>query len=91
MAKARYRIRNWSEYNRSLVARGDVMLWFDEDVVNGCHDRSLAETGIGRFKAIFGPGLRSRRIERQIAEARTKCRVLNRLTQLGMPISVRVS
>ena len=34
MAKARYRIRNWTEYNRSLVARGDVMLWFDEGVVN---------------------------------------------------------
>ena len=24
IAKARYRIRNWSEYNRALVARGDV-------------------------------------------------------------------
>lgn len=28
----RYRIRNWSEYNRALVGRGDVTLWLDADV-----------------------------------------------------------
>ena len=28
--KARYRIRNWAEYNRALVARGGLTLWVDE-------------------------------------------------------------
>lgn len=58
---------------------------------SGYHDRSLAETGVGRFKVIFGQGLRSKAIERQVAEVRTKCRVLNRLTQLGMPRSERIA
>jgi len=56
----------------------------------GYHQRSLAETGIGRFKTIFGPGLKSRAMARQVAEARIKCRVMNRLTELGMPRSERL-
>lgn len=33
--KARYRVTNWREYNRALVARGAVTLWIDEAVVAG--------------------------------------------------------
>ena len=28
--KDKYRIRNWHEYNRSLVNRGSITFWFDE-------------------------------------------------------------
>ena len=28
-----YRLRNWSEYNRALAARGALTLWFDADVL----------------------------------------------------------
>jgi hypothetical protein len=28
--KKRYRVRNWNEYNRSLVNRGRITFWFDE-------------------------------------------------------------
>jgi hypothetical protein len=28
--KRQYRIRNWSEYNAALVARGSLTLWVDE-------------------------------------------------------------
>lgn len=28
-----YKIKNWSEYNESLVRRGDVTLWLEEDVI----------------------------------------------------------
>jgi len=31
----RYRIRNWPEYNRALVKRGELALWFDEEVIAG--------------------------------------------------------
>jgi IS5 family transposase len=31
--KARYRIRNWREYNEALVNRGQLTLWFDEEAV----------------------------------------------------------
>jgi hypothetical protein len=28
-----YRVRNWSEYNAGLVARGDVTMWIDASVL----------------------------------------------------------
>ena len=31
----RYRVRNWSDYNRALIARGRLTFWFDEDAVAG--------------------------------------------------------
>ena len=31
--KAKYRVTNWSEYDRGLVQRGDVRFWIDEAVV----------------------------------------------------------
>ena len=29
----RYRVRNWPDYNRALIARGSLTFWFDEDAV----------------------------------------------------------
>lgn len=34
-AKARYRVTNWRDYNRALVARGAITLWIDEEVLAG--------------------------------------------------------
>ncbi len=31
----RYRVRNWRNYNRALVARGRLTFWFDEDAIAG--------------------------------------------------------
>lgn len=31
--KTSYKVRNWREYNESLVRRGDITLWFDEDAL----------------------------------------------------------
>lgn len=55
------------------------------------HQRSLAETAVFRFKVIFGNTLSTRTVPRQMTEARIKCSALNRMTQLGMPDSYRVS
>ena len=35
MGKERYRIRNWSQYNKSLVQRGSITFWFSEEVAQG--------------------------------------------------------
>ena len=35
--KARYRLRNWSEYNRALVQRGSLTLWITEEVLQTWH------------------------------------------------------
>jgi hypothetical protein len=39
----KYRIKNWSEYNRSLVQRGSINLWFSEDAIQKWH--STEHTG----------------------------------------------
>ena len=31
--KHRYRVRNWSEYDRALVNRGSLTVWFDEESI----------------------------------------------------------
>ncbi len=33
--KAMYRVRNWAEYERGLVARGDVRVWISAEAIAG--------------------------------------------------------
>ena len=35
--RARYRIRNWREYEAGLKRRGDLTLWLDEAAIAGWH------------------------------------------------------
>src|SRR5918911_2035941 len=53
--------------------------------------RSLAETAVGRFKAIIGPRLRARGLPAQQGEAAIAVAVLNRMIRVAKPISVRVA
>ncbi len=55
------------------------------------HQRSLAETGVFRFKTIFTDRLQSRKQENQFQEMIIKCAALNRMTHLGMPDSYKVA
>lgn len=32
-AKNKYRVRNWSQYNKSLINRGSITFWFNEETV----------------------------------------------------------
>ena len=43
-----------------------------------------------RFKQLFGGRLWARVYATQRAEALVKCAVLNRMTQLGMPETIRI-
>jgi hypothetical protein len=43
-----------------------------------------------RYKTIIGRRLHARTLPNQKTEARIACRVLNRMTNLGMPISIRI-
>jgi len=36
--KQRYNIRNWADYNKALVKRGSLTLWFDEKAIAKWHD-----------------------------------------------------
>lgn len=31
--KTKYRVKNWSEYEQGLRARGDVTIWFSQDAI----------------------------------------------------------
>jgi len=59
-------------------------------VSSGCTRQSLAENAFSRFKVLFGGEFSSRKLSNQQVEASIKCVVLNRMTALGMPESVRV-
>lgn len=52
----------------------------------GYHIRSLIETTMFRCKKFFGAELKNRLLETQRTEVRLRCNILNRFTQLGMPL-----
>ena len=68
----RYRVRNWSDYNRALIARGRLTFWFDEDAVAAWRNadppqgpgapKVYSDTAIQRaliLKSVFHLSLRS--------------------------------
>ncbi len=55
----------------------------------GYNRRSLVETAMFRFKILIGSHLRSRNFESQKTEAKIGVAVINKMTNLGMPVSVR--
>ena len=59
-------------------------------VASGCTRQSLAENAVFRVKCIFGSRLRARRFDNQRVEGWIKCMVLNRMVNLGMPVSERM-
>jgi Transposase DDE domain len=56
----------------------------------GYGQRSLVETAMFRYKTLIGPTLRARQFAAQQVEARVACSVINRMTELGRPISQRI-
>jgi transposase len=71
----------------AMIAQHGRMGWQRR---SGYNRRSLAETAVYRYKAIIGRRLHARTLPSQRTEAKIGCDVLNRMTGLGMPISVRV-
>ena len=57
---------------------------------SGYSRRSLVENAVFRYKAILGHRMRSRSLDSQRVEVRLACKILNTLTSLGMPDSVKV-
>jgi hypothetical protein len=59
--------------------------------MSGYNRRSRVETAIGRYKQVIGDGLRFRKDERRTAEVAVAVHVLDRMLELGRPISVRIA
>lgn len=58
---------------------------------SGYHIRSLSETAMFRLKTIFGDKLSARNFASQAQEVFIRCAALNKMAQLGMPDSYRVT
>jgi Transposase DDE domain len=59
-------------------------------VLSRCTRQSIAENTMFRFKRLFGGQLWARSLATQRTEVVVKCATLNRMTQLGMPETVRL-
>lgn len=70
-----------------VIARHGRLSWQRS---SGYARRSLVETAVYRYKTIIGRRLHARTLPNQRTEAKIGCNVLNRMTSLGMPISVLV-
>jgi hypothetical protein len=57
---------------------------------SGYNRRSPAETAMCRYKTVVGRRLHARTLPNQRTEAKIGCNVLNRMTTLGMPATVRI-
>jgi len=47
IARKSYKITNWSKYNESLVQRGSITFWFDEQTL-ACWEHDNAQVKVGR-------------------------------------------
>ena len=52
--------------------------------------RSHAETAMFRYKAVIGSSLRAQTLPARKTEAKAGCSALNRVAELGVPVSRRV-
>ena len=43
--KTRCRVTNWPSYDRALVQRGDVTIWFSSDAIDAWRSRSSRKRG----------------------------------------------
>jgi hypothetical protein len=59
--------------------------------VSGYNKRSRVEGTIGRYKQAIGDGLRFRKDKRRTTEVAVAVHVMNRMLELGRPISVRLA
>ncbi len=71
-----------------FIAEHGRMAW---QMASGYTTRARAEASIGRFKRVIGDGLRSRTDRRRATEVHVAVHALNRMLELGRPISVRIT
>ena len=71
-----------------IIAEKGRMAW---QKATGYGRRSLAETAVGRYKAIIGPKLHARILPAQQGEAAIATEVLNHMIRAAKPVSIRAT
>lgn len=85
------------EPNEALLQRDEAIKRIKEvgrkqwKVEEGYHKRNLVEVAMFRYKTIIGDKLRFRKFENEVVEAKIGCLILNVMTRLGMPVSMKVA
>jgi len=93
--------RNKIKKNEALIPRDELIIrlksaldkeeelriWKQE---NNYHRRSLVETNMSRMNFIFGDQMSARTPENQRTDLAIRCRIINRMNQLGLPQSVAI-
>ncbi len=69
-----------------FIAENGRMAW---QKATGYGRRGLAETAVGRYKAIIGLKLRARLLPTQQGEAAMAAEMLNRMIRVAKPLSAR--
>jgi hypothetical protein len=59
--------------------------------MSGYNKRSRIEAAIGRYKQVIGDGLRFRNDDRRATEVTVAVYVMNRMLELGRPLSIRIA
>ena len=77
----------WDGHLQSIAEHGRAA-W---QRASGYTKRARAEAAIARFKRVIGDGLRSRTDQRRATEGDGAVLALNRMLELGRPISVRIA
>jgi IS5 family transposase len=72
------------DQNLRAIRKGGRQRWKQ---ASGYHRRSLSETGMFRLKTLFSDRVSAREFDGQATELFVRCRILNRMTALGMPQS----
>ena len=81
------RLKQRDQHLRDIADRGRIG-WQKS---SGYTKRSRVETAIGRYKHVIGGELRFHKDERRVTEVNVAVHVLNRMSKLGRPISVRIT
>lgn len=63
----------------------------DWQSATGYNNRALVEAQIGRYKAVIGPSLKARTMDRQTTENNIATKSLNRMTRLGRAVFKRAA
>ncbi len=87
---------NISGHGLRSPARDRTMTWVKQlgrrrwKEVSGYHRQSRVENAFFRYTSIIGDGLRARSPAGQGSEVVLGCEILNRMTELGRPVSYRI-
>jgi hypothetical protein len=77
----------WRDLHIETIAQKGRVAW---QRITGYNFRSYVELAMQRYKRIFGNTMKARALARQKTEGWISASALNRMTSLGMPVSVKI-